>query len=95
MYELPLPPRLASQRWKVKIWDNEIRESPHLTIICKTSKWRWGLRERAFLDTEPDPSLVPQEVMDVINAQYTSLCNEWDGVHPGNPVFGAKENEDE
>ena len=95
MYELPLPAKLESERWKVKIWDNEIRESPHITIVRKTQKWRWGLRERAFMDKEPDPSLVAQEVMDEVNGQYLLLCNEWDRIHPDNPVVGLMENEDE
>ena len=75
-------------RWKVKIWDNEIREPPHITIICKTQKWRWGLRDQDFMDGKPDPSLVPDELMEVINAEYNVLCTEWDRIHPNNPVAG-------
>jgi len=94
MYELPLPQNLVIERWKVKIWNKEIREPPHLTIICKTQIWRWGLREREFMDTKPDPSLVPQQVMDEIHRQYVLLCNEWDRMYPNNPNVGPEENKD-
>ena len=95
MFELPLPKKLAAQRWKVKIWDNEIRESPHITIICKTQRWRWALRERAFMDAIPDPSQVPVEVMEEITRQHNVLVREWDRIHPSNPVRSAEEDQHE
>lgn len=44
-----LPRKLREQGWKVKIYDNERLEPPHITLICRERVWRVGLRERDFL----------------------------------------------
>lgn len=62
-YELPLPNRLKTQRWKIKVWDKELGEDPHVTIVHMTQWWRWGLRDRKFMDTSPDPATIPKEVV--------------------------------
>jgi hypothetical protein len=49
-YDLPLPLVLKNAGWKVKIFDREIREPPHLTIIRRTQRWRINLRTRTFMD---------------------------------------------
>jgi hypothetical protein len=41
-YLLPLPPGLEA--WKVRIFDNELLEVPHATIVKKTQLWRFNLR---------------------------------------------------
>ena len=95
MFELPLSRKLASRRWKVKIWDDEIREHPHLTILWKTNRWRWGIRQKDFLEQDPDPSEIPEEVMKAIEVNYPLLCKEWNRIHPKNPVVVPEENADE
>lgn len=36
-YSLRLPAQLEAARWKVKIFDREGQESPHVSIVHKTS----------------------------------------------------------
>jgi hypothetical protein len=92
-YELELPQSL-SQR-KVKIFDKELLiEEPHLTIIFKQRRWRFGLRTRAFLDEDPSPNDVPKKLLELINAGFERLCNEWDARFPTNPVSPAEEEEE-
>jgi hypothetical protein len=47
------------------------------------------------MDPMPDPTDVPNEVIDIIKEKETwqRLCNEWDGMYPSNPVSGEDENE--
>lgn len=92
-YNLPLPRKLKAL-WKIKIFDNEILEEPHVTVLRKDVKWRYGLRSRAFLDKEPDPGDVPQEVLDLIEANYDELCRQWDQLFPTNPVAGEDDDDD-
>jgi hypothetical protein len=85
-YALLLDEPLRSQGWKVKIRDKERVEEPHATIIRGKQVWRFGLRSRGFLDSEPDPRLVPLEVVDVILGAMEALHAEWDEAYPENPV---------
>lgn len=74
-YDLPLPDSLKP--WKVKIFDNELLfEEPHVTIIFKTTRWRFSLRGRRFLDPQPDPNDVRHEVLAKIDEEFQNLCNE-------------------
>lgn len=84
-FSLPLPKKLKVL-WKIKIFDNEILEEPHVTILRKEEKWRYGLRRRGFLESEPDPAGVPQEIVDLIEVHYDELCRQWDLLFPTNPV---------
>jgi 2'-5' RNA ligase len=43
-YTLELPERLRRRGWKVKIRNLERNEQPHVTVLRKTSSWRFGLR---------------------------------------------------
>ncbi|SRR6266571_1093730 len=54
-FALKLPEPWASRGWKAKIRDRERLEPPHVTILHKTSAWRFELRSEKFLDREPDP----------------------------------------
>ena len=100
-YELPLPTSLKSQRWKIKVWDKELGEDPHVTIICKTRWWRWALRDQEFMDTSPDPSLIPKEVLAELTKpeNYREMCLAWNRIHPNDPVVvppeDTAEDEDE
>jgi len=72
-YQLPLPLKLKRHGWKVKIADKERLEEPHVTILWKTNRWRWSLRERRFMDATPDPADVPSEVLAELAANYEKL----------------------
>ena len=65
-FPLPLSPPLPAQGWKVKIRDRERNEPPHVTILHRTRAWRFDLRSGGFLDEEPDPKDVPEEVLAAI-----------------------------
>ena len=93
-FSLPIPPPLPAQGWKVKIRDNERNEPPRVTIIHKRRAWRFGLRSEGFLDKDPDPNEVPQEVIAEVEKQLELLRREWDEMYPENPVE-SKENGDE
>ena len=88
-FELPLPAPFPAQDWKVKIRDKERAEPPHVTILHRRRAWRFGLRERAFLDDEPPPREVPREIVEAILAAYDWLCAEWNLLYPHNPVSSA------
>ncbi|HZK81400.1 MAG TPA: hypothetical protein VFC46_10045 [Humisphaera sp.] len=62
-YSLPLPKKLGTI-WKIKIWDNEILEEPHVTVLRKDTKWRYGLRRRDFMDALFPTNPVAEEVED-------------------------------
>lgn len=89
-YSFSVPGALAQQGWKVKIRDRERNEPPHVTILCRTRAWRYGLRERAFLDREPPPREVPAEVITAVESQLDHIKVVWDQMYPKNPV-GAQE----
>lgn len=93
-YSLALPMQLKNQGWRVKIRDAEIREPPHATIIRRRA-WRWGLRDRKFMDKQPDPSEVPPAVMEEVQRNHHVLCSEWDKMYPANPVCENEDEEDE
>jgi hypothetical protein len=94
-YELKLPPKVSGQHWKVKIFDKELLyEEPHVTILFKTTKWRWGLRSRDFLDAQPHPGEVPQQVLTAIREKHDELCRQWDERFPTNPVHPSAEDGD-
>ena len=69
-YDLPLPLVLKNAGWKVKIFDREIREPPHLTIIRRTQRWRINLRTRTFMDARPPPAEVPAALLQIIDAVH-------------------------
>ena len=52
-FRLPLPDPFPARGWKVKIRDLERNEPPHATILWRQRAWRFGLRERTFLDDAP------------------------------------------
>jgi hypothetical protein len=72
--------------WKVKIRDRERVEPPHATVIRRRDSWRYGLREKEFLDNRPDPRDVPDELLAEIEQQIDTLRQKWDEMYPENPV---------
>lgn len=85
-FELNLPPPLPNDGWQVKIYDAESRETPHITIIRGTKKWRIDLRKQKLMDPEPPLREVDDDVLDAIENNWDRLVDEWDALHPDNPV---------
>jgi hypothetical protein len=92
-YYLPVPKKLKAV-WKIKIWDNEVLEEPHVTVLRKSTKWRYGLRRRGFMDAQPDPGQVPKTIRDLIDENYEELCRQWDILFPTNCVVEEVEDDD-
>jgi hypothetical protein len=89
-FSLPLSQQLTKARWKVKIFDKESpREEPHVTVVRGMRKWRVNLRTREFMDVNPKKRDVPDGVIEAIFANWDQLRQEWDRIHPINPVEGA------
>ena len=92
-FNLRLNAAFRKARWKVKIRDKETREPPHVTIIRGTDAWRINLRTGEFMDSEPDPSAVPSEIVAFIKTEknWKTLCDQWDEMYPKNPVSSDEE----
>jgi len=89
--ELELPIGLKRARWKVKIQDRESREPPHVSILRGTDKWRINLRTREFMDREPEPSRLPEDLLDFVRNNWGWACESWDAIYPDNPVEGEED----
>ena len=92
-YTLPLPRRLAS-KWRVKIYDNERLEVPHVTIVRGRDSWRINLRTMEFMDEEPSPKEIHKDVRQAVKDNWQLLQREWNRIHPGNPIEVAEEEND-
>ena len=86
VFVLKIERRLQSQGWKVKITNKECLETPHVTIIFKTTKWRINLRTRKFMDKKPPPRDVPKEIFDEVMQHTADLIQAWDNMYPLNLV---------
>jgi hypothetical protein len=75
-------PRVAG-RSRSATWSGT---SPHVTVLHKTRAWRFDLRSLRFLDKEPDPAEVPDEVVTEIKRQLELLRRAWDAMYPENPI---------
>jgi hypothetical protein len=93
-FTLKLPAPWESQGWKVKVRDKERVEPPHVTIMRKTTAWRWGLRNRQFLDREPDPKDVPNGILGWVRDSHEVLRDNWDRMYPDNPVAAEPESDE-
>lgn len=82
----PLPAPYAGRGWTLKIRDKERVEPPHVTVLFRRRAWRFGLRERAFLDREPDPGDVPQRIVAFVEENLSKLVEAWDELYPRNKV---------
>lgn len=85
-YKLPLPARLEGEEWKVKIFDNEIAEPPHATILKGPNKWRINLRSLEFMDKEPPARKVDSELVEYVRSKKDDLVREWNARFPHNQV---------
>jgi hypothetical protein len=90
--EFVVPAPWAKRGWRLKIRDRERVEPPYVTLLCKTRSWRFGLRERAFLDADPPERDVPGEMVRNLEDRIDEFAAVWDSLHPENPV---KSNESE
>lgn len=72
--------------WKLKIRDRERIEPPHVSVLWKTEAWRFGLREKEFLDRQPDPRRVPDEIVGHLHQNIRVYVDAWNMTYPDNPV---------
>jgi hypothetical protein len=72
-FSLPLSQQLTQALWKVKIFDKENREPPHITIVRRTEKWRINLRTGGFMDRFPPPREVADEVIEAIRDNWGAV----------------------
>jgi hypothetical protein len=74
----------------VKIREKENRETPHVTILRETQAWRINLRTADFMDRQPDPAEVPDELIAHVKRveNWRLLREQWDRKYPDNPVRG-------
>ena len=84
-YELHMPGQLQPP-YRVKIQDNETAEEPHVTILRRSTRYRYSLRGGGFLDPRPDPKDVDKRVVDHIERHMGELREVWDRMFPHNPV---------
>lgn len=49
---------------------------------------------QGFLDRDPDPAQVPDEVIAEVNGQLELLRREWDKMYPENPVESKVDDDD-
>ncbi|HEX6042315.1 hypothetical protein [Longimicrobium sp.] len=89
-FALALPAEWAGQGWKVKIRDDERNEVPHVTFLRRRQAWRMSLRTGEFLDREPDPSDVPEELAERVWIKRAVLRHNWNLMYPENPVFSRE-----
>jgi len=55
-------------------------------VLFRTRAWRFGLREGAFLDREPNPSDVPRRIEGFLEENLLELVEAWDELYPHNKV---------
>ncbi len=90
-YNLRLPQRLAQAGWKVKIYDAEGPEEPHVTIYRKGQSWRVSLRTGNFLDTSSSWRQINNDVRKAIESNKKTLQDEWGELHGDNPISSEEE----
>ena len=90
-HEFDIPRRLAAQGWRVKVFDKETVEPPHVAVILGTRRWRLGLRTGRFLDRVPPARDVPRELLAWLQMHRDELTAHWDRMYPHNPVQGGQE----
>lgn len=85
-YELNPGEPFKSQGWKIKIREKERAEPPHVHVLKGTKSWRWNLRTKEFMDTDPPEKEVPDEIVVKLNEEYDNLKQNWDNKYPHNKV---------
>lgn len=92
---IELPRKLREQGWKVKIYNNERLEPPHLTLLCRGKVWRIGLRDKDVM-VPPGGRWrdIDSEVRAILEREWENLCDAWDAKHPTNPVSSEEDEGD-
>ena len=86
-YNVPLPTKLLKAGWKVKVYDAENPETPHVTILFKTGKsWRVSLRDERFLVPGGRWGDIPGEIKTAIKEHWDHLQSYWNQQNPHNPI---------
>jgi hypothetical protein len=85
-----LPAPFNERGWRVKIRDRERVEPPHVTLLHKTRSWRFGLREKHFLDSDPPTRDVPGELLAQLLARTPEFTLVWNDLYPENPVHSQE-----
>ena len=85
-FSLSLSEPWASRGWKAKIRDRERVEPPHVSILHGARTWRLNLRSGAFMDRDPPPREVPDDVLAEVRGRMAELRSAWDEMYPENPV---------
>lgn len=91
-FELVLSERLKNEGWKVKTFEDERLEPPHVTVMRGPDKWRIGLRDRQF-SIPPGGKWkdLPKSLRETIDHRFDALKREWDEMYPENPVGDQNE----
>lgn len=79
-YSLSLSVVLRNAGWRVKIYDAEGPEEPHVSIFRRGQTWRISLRTRQFLDGG-NWSELDVGVKTAIDNNWETLQTEWDRLH--------------
>jgi hypothetical protein len=92
-FDLKLSKILRAAGWKVKVFDREGPETPHVTVICKTKTWRISLRTGSFLFPGGKNSELPDELLETIQEaeNWAKMIEYWDEKNPKNPVEGKND----
>ena len=93
--DLELILTLKRAGWKVKIYDLERLEPPHVTILFKGRSWRLSLRDGSFLDRGHGWSQIHDGVRAAIEAAWEELQQAWDEMHPDNPMTSQDDDQDD
>jgi hypothetical protein len=89
-FPVPLSRGLCKAGWRVKVFDSEGPETPHVTIRFKAEKmWKVSLRKGIFI-VPPGGSWkdIPSEIRAAIEDENTlkQMRAYWDQHNPHNPV---------
>lgn len=92
--QLAIPKKWENAGWRIKVSDKEEVEPPHVTIIQGPLRWRFGLREQAFLDRKPPAREVPKELVEWLRQHQKDCVDAWDALYGSrNPVHNEADDE--
>ncbi len=92
-YSLSLTAVLRKAGWRVKFYDAEGPEEPHVSIFRRGEQWRLSLRNGTFLDGGKW-SEIDDAVKAAIMKEWHTLRSEWDKLHGKfNPISSEPEEE--
>ncbi len=86
-FNVPLPEVLWKAGWRVKAFDDEGPETPHVTIRFKAERfWRVSLRDGRFLVPGGRWNDMPGAVRAAIEKHWEELQKYWNAQNPNNPI---------